>query len=281
MNKKGLLYLLLQVIIGMIGVTLLKFLTDVSTVDKVFIRVVVMLIFSLIMIKIKGYSFKTNNKKILFLRTILGMIGTFAFFYSAQKVALIDISLIGLLSPIFIIIFERIFLKEKIKKEKYVLIVLTILGALLVIKPTSVSFNAFALLLVVDSIASALISVILRTIMKNGEKSEVAIFYYGIYSLIILIPLVIANGFTINSLYSLILAIGIGLCFCFKQFFYISAMKYFKASDVGLFKYLDMVFSVIFGFVIFSEVPDVYTLIGALIIVVALFADYKVEEKAN
>ncbi len=76
-----------------------------------------------------------ENQLALLARSIFGLAGVVLNFYAIANLTLADSSMLGKLSPIFVTIMACIFLKEKIDNKQILSIIITFLGALLVIKP--------------------------------------------------------------------------------------------------------------------------------------------------
>lgn len=240
-----------------------------------------MLFVSTIIMKKNNISFKTKNKKLLILRTIIGTLGVAAYFYGSTKLPLVQVSLIEQLSPVSVMFASIIFLKEEVKKENFLFVIFTLTGAIIAIKPTSVNFNVYSLFILIDVIMTGLLMVVLRQLMTHGENEDRIVFYYAIYSLIFMLPLVFIYGFNPGGFFNLIILVLIGICFTFKQIIRALAVKYLEANQAGIFRYLEIFFAIIFGLVFFKEYPDIYSIIGSMIIILGIFIDYEFETKIH
>ena len=245
-----------------------KFIKEIPIYEKVFFRNLVTLILTSSFFLIRKESPLLSKSKynwLLLLRSLCGLIGVFLFFYAIQNLYLADASILNKLSPLFVTLFSIIFLKEKLKKHKILFLIGTFIGALLVIKP---KFD----LTIIPSLAgllSAMFAGTAYTIIR-GLKGRISpfkiVFYFSLTSVIATLPLIIIN-FRIPEITPLLFLTAIGIFAAGGQFFLTYAYHYAPASEISIYHYVNILFALIIGIVIWQEIPDIFSLIGAVLII--------------
>ena len=238
--------------------------------------------FGLIMVSVymlsNGYSFKVKSKKGLLLRGLFGGIAMMFYFYGIYKIKLGEVSILFQLAPVFVVIFALWFLKERLPKFFYALIVLSVIGVLMIIKPGFGSFEGFApFIVVLAAIFSALAYICVRELSKE-HRVHIIVFYFCIVSTIVTIPF--AYEFIIPSPYELFLLIMLGAVATLSQFIMTKAYSLEQAGVVSMLSYVGVFFSVAWGFLIWGEELDVYSIIGGIIIIASCsILSYKIYTK--
>jgi drug/metabolite transporter (DMT)-like permease len=116
---------------------IVKLLPQIPLMEKVFFRNFICLIIAYFIIKKNKLSFfgLKENRKYLFYRYLFGFTGLILFFYATTQMLAADAAILNKLSPVFVIILAHYFLKEKINRTKLTVLIVSVIGALLVIKP--------------------------------------------------------------------------------------------------------------------------------------------------
>lgn len=249
--------------------------------ERVFFRNLVVLIIPLASwISKPNYSLwgRKGNRGLLLLRSLFGFLGVLGYFYAISQMNLADSSVLNKLSPFFVTFFAGLFLKEKITKKEVVALVLAFTGALFIIKPT---WN-YSMLPALSGFTSGLLAGVAYTIIRGlhnrNERSTVILFYFSLVSLL-LSGLMMIKGFRVPDSSELISLLLIGVFAAGGQYFLTISYKFAEASKVSIYSYSNIVFSALFGFILWQEVPDTYSIIGGIIIVFAALWIFIVQKK--
>lgn len=250
---------------------IVKLLPAIPLMEKVFFRNFISLIISFIIIKKNNLSYFGNkeNHKYLFFRYLFGFIGIVLFFYATTQMLAADAAILNKLSPVFVIILAHCFLKEKINKIKIFVLITSIIGALLVIKP---QFNS-SMLPATAGLFSAVVSgsaYVFITIIGEKESIYTTVYCFSFYSSLSCIPFFLIS-YKIPNSYELILLILLGLLAALGQIALTSAYNSCEASEVSIYDYSNIIFSTLLAYIFLSEVPDTLSIIGALLIITASF----------
>lgn len=240
---------------------------NLPSIQKSFFRNLVSCFVALILILKHKKSFfgKRENQKYLLARSILGTLGIIANFYAIDHMMLADASMLNKLSPFFLTIFAIVFLKENMKPVQIVALVCAFTGSLFIIKP-SFSLNTINALI---GVASAIFAGGAYTFVRFlGDKEEyyTIVFYFSFVSLVLTLPSTII-GYAPMSMYQLSILLLAGVFASVGQFGITVAYKYAPASEISIFDYVNIIFSAIIGFIMWNEVPDVYSVLGYFLII--------------
>lgn len=249
--------------------------------EKLFFRNLIGVIVLLLTLngeKITCFGSSKKSRIFLFFRCTLGLTGAALYFYSIDKLYLADSALLNKLSPFFVTIFATIFLKEKLEKYQVPILLIVFLGALLVIKP-KFSFEMFpALAGFVSAIFAGGAYTILRY-LRTMEKPSTLVFWFSVFSMVGMLPLMIIKGFVLPNFIEFVYLILTGIFATVGQIGLAYAYRYSLAGEVSIYQYLNIIFSVIIGFIIWREIPDFLSILGGIIILAAALFNYHMSNK--
>ena len=220
----------------------------------------------LILPKINVYG-RTNYPKLQFLRSVALMMATTLFFFAFSRLGLAEASAIFNISPVLITLGAFLFLREQIGPRRLIGIIVSLLGALIIIRPGTGVFSIYALLPLGAAIFYSTYSLATRFV-GTDESPWTSLFYSAIFGALCY-SIYIAFYWNPMSNNAILLTIIIGLFGTAGHICLIRALTLGEASLVAPFIYTNLLFTTIWGFVLFSNLPDFWTIVGALIIVAA------------
>jgi S-adenosylmethionine uptake transporter len=197
-------------------------------------------------------------------RTISTLITGVSAFYAFSVLPLAQTYAILFAAPLLITLLAIPILGEKVGIRRGVAVVVGLAGVMIVLRPTGAELGLGHFAALSAAVCSSLASVIVRKIGQD-ERSVVLMLFPMIANFVVLgcaLPFVY-KPMPIEHLGM----IGIIAAFGFvASFFIISAYKSAEAVIVAPMQYSQMIWAVIFGFLIFNEMPDRLTLVGAGVI---------------
>ena len=220
----------------------------------------------LILPKINVYG-RTNYPKLQFLRSVALMMATTLFFFAFSRLGLAEASAIFNISPVLITLGAFLFLREQIGPRRLIGIIVSLLGALIIIRPGTGVFSIYALLPLGAAIFYSTYSLATRFV-GTDESPWTSLFYSAIFGAICY-SIYIAFYWNPMSNNAILLTIIIGLFGTAGHICLIRALSIGEASLVAPFIYTNLLFTTTWGFVLFGNLPDFWTIVGALIIVAA------------
>ncbi len=234
-----------------------------------FVKYTFCLIFSFFIAKknnVKNY-YLSNNYKIQITRCILSVCEACFFVLSFRYLALADAHTIGSLSPVLVVFFSYLILREKINLATWVAIGISFFGVILIMRPGLTIFNPYLVIPLLAAFFYSLFQIATR-LNAQYDDNETMLFYNGLIGVIITSILSIFFWQPLHS-FSFIFFIFLGFFFCAGLFLQIKALSITPASVLAPYNYTIIVWAILFGFVVYKEIPDIFTIIGAIIIVVS------------
>lgn len=267
-KNKGILCILSAAFFFALMSAFVRLAGDVPSVQKSFFRNLVALMFAFIVLIRSEDKLKFNkaNLPFLLIRSICGTIGILGNFYAVDHLLLADASMLNKLSPFFAIIFSLVFLKEKASVLQWCSIVIAFLGSLLIIKPSFSNPDLIPSLIgVVGAMGAGSAYTAVRYLGMRKERGPFIVFFFSTFSCLVVLPYVVMNyhPMTLAQLGCLLLA---GLAAAGGQFSVTTAYTYAPAKELSVYDYSQIVFSALFGWVFFGQIPDQYSVLGYLII---------------
>jgi drug/metabolite transporter (DMT)-like permease len=213
--------------------------------------------------------YKTKYASLHFHRSFWGGIAMFAIFEGIRNLELAEVTSMAFSAPIWVVIFSILFLGEKVKAKRWLAVVSGFIGILIIAKPGFDNLNFYYIYPVIFTLGFASVSIFIRKLTLVKEPIYLIAFYFSICSGIMGIMTLPFGGWVFPSMYELTLLILIGI---FGSVANLLLTKSYQLAEVSLttpLKYLSLVFAIIFGFYFFNEIPTMYTLSGASLIIIS------------
>jgi drug/metabolite transporter (DMT)-like permease len=228
------------------------------------------LVFALIMVPamLPGsplYALRTSRLGLQGLRGA-ALLGSSLFFISGLRfLPIAEASATSFISPLFVTALSIFFLSESVGMRRWLATAVGLIGVLIILRPGTSAFHLAAFFPVVSALAWA--GTLVMTRMLSGKESTITTMTYssivGLGILTALVPLV----WVAPSWHDIMFGILIGVSSTAGQWIVVLAFRYADASVLAPFSYTQLLWVSILGFLIFGEVPDVWTVTGAAFIV--------------
>lgn len=213
-----------------------------------------------------------------------GVIGTLGlnicYNFSINELSLSLSAVLIALSPIFVIIFAFILFHESITKKKIISIILALAGCVLTsgIFENNASMHWTWIGIFVGSTGAvfyALYSVFSKVGMKRGYQALTITFYSMVAITVVLLPFTqwghIANYITLNPIRNTLFMVIHSLCTAVCPYaFYTIALDHMDAGKASILCSCEPVAAMVFGIFFFKEIPTALSIIGLIIVLVAL-----------
>jgi len=242
------------------------------TVDNytiVFFRNVVGLILFMPFIFKQGIGFvKTEKLWMHTWRSIVGLAAMYGFFYAIAHLKLSNAMVFTYSSPIFIPVIAWLFLKEKITIAMLCAAVLGFFGVFCVAKPDQGLLNWISVIGVASSLLASMAFVTVRALTQTEPPERIVFYFCLIGSALSVIPM-----FWMWRTYhvkELLFLIGAGILANVSQIFMSHAYRLAPAGQIAPVNYMAIIFAGVWGFLLWDEVPDLYSVIGFCIILLAI-----------
>ena len=221
--------------------------------------------------------YKTNNFKLQIIRSLLSILESACFVLSFKYLSLANAHSIGALAPIIIVVLSVFILNEKVSLKTWVAIFIGFIGVLIIIRPASDVFSLKSLIPLLAAFFLGLYQIATKKITEY-DTPEVSLFYSSLVGIFITSIMAFYFWQPVN-INSLIFFLPIGLFFSLGIYFQILALNNAKASIIQPFHYTLIFWAIIFGYFFYDDLPDLYTIIGALIITAS--GIFVINQKSN
>lgn len=223
------------------------------------------------------YKPSRRDRMLAGLRTLAETVGTYFFLTALFVIPIADLSAILQALPLTVTLAAAVFLGEAVGWRRMVAIVIGFVGVMIIIRPGMSVFNVYSLYGVASVIAITFRDLAARKLSKTIPSSRVALSAaIGVTVLAGLGSLYMDESWVVPSARAAWLLGGSALCLMAG---YLAAVAGMRLGDIGFvapFRYTSLIVALFLGLFIFGEWPDVWTQIGAAIVVATgLFTLYR------
>ena len=222
------------------------------------------LIFSLVL-KIK---IESPNHKLHLARTSLGWIGATILFGSSSLIPVNDAVALNFSNPVFAMIFSIIILKEKFFPYRWIAIIITFSGALVLIRPdfSNLHVEPVSLLSIFGAICLGLEAIFIKLLTKYEKNIQILLInnFIGL----ILSSLIVVFFWQKPTFLQLLFCIFIGFLMICAQICFLIALRSNQLNFVIPFFYSTLIFVLFYDYLIFRDLPDFLSLSGSLLIMI-------------
>ena len=208
--------------------------------------------------------YKSKSIKLQIFRSLLSVIESGCFVLSFKYLSLADAHSVGSLAPVIVVALSAIFLKEKVSTKIWIAIFIGFIGVLIILRPTSSIFDPKALLPLLAAFVLGLYQVVTKKVSEH-DTTETSLFYTSIIGIFIM-SLLASNFWNPVSSSSYILFFIIGIFFSLGVYLQIIALSMARASIIQPFHYTLIFWAIILGYIFYNDIPDLFTIVGAVII---------------
>ena len=249
---------------------------DVPTFQKCFFRNIVAAFVAIIMLHKNHVKFQIGKGtlKYLLIRATAGLLGIICNFYAVDHLPISDASLLNKLSPFFAIIFSTIILKEIAGAKEWGILMIAFVGALFVIKPSMGMEFIPGLVGMFGGACAGLAYTYVRKLGQRGVNGMVIVAFFSAFSSVLLLPYLVLH-FAPMTLYQWVVLLLAGVAATGGQVCITTAYTKAPAKEISVFDYSQIIFAAVLGFLVLDQIPDVYSVIGYGIILVAAIIKWK------
>ena len=207
---------------------------------------------------------KKENQVFLASRAFFGYLAMITTFYASRYGNQADVSTILKMTPFLVTFFAVIFLGEKVKKFQIISLIIASVGLFFISNPKFNS-NVFPLFIAFLALIFSSFAYTMIGKLKGREKPEVIIFYFSFTSTIATIPFMLSD-FVMPSLAMLVLLVCIGVSAALGQIALTYSYVMAPASQVSIYNYSGIVFSIIFAYLFLGQSVKPTSLIGVVLV---------------
>lgn len=240
--------------------------SQIESVQTAFFRAVISVILLLPMIA-AGRVKPWHSKRIAghFWRTLMGTISMVLGFYAVSMLPLADATAIAFSQPLFSVVVAVLIAGEKVRWRRWSATIIGFAGVLIMVRPGEGSLQLGALVALANA-ATVAVSILLVKRLSDSETPLMILTQFAIFSTLLLaLPAIWVWRWP--DLWGWVLAVGIALSATIGQYFWVQAFKSGEMSAVAPFEYMRLPFAVFVGWLIWGEMPVIWTYIGAVVVI--------------
>ena len=186
-------------------------------------------------------------------------------FYAVFMIPVSEAIIFYYTGPVIAILLSP-FIKEKISRKGYVNVAIALAGVI-VMSVGTLSVNPLGIIIALMSgITYGMLSIFSKFSSRNTDAISL-VFLQSIISMIILSPFMFLLPFHFGSRVLVIVIISGAVQTVLALFLWYDSMKYISIQLVSILTYLDPVFAIVFALVLLGQIPGIYTLIGAVMLI--------------
>ena len=272
---KGIFHIILAAFFFSLMSVFVRMSGDLPTMQKAFFRnaIAVLIAFYLLKKSNTKISFSKEALPSLILRSIFGTLGILCNFWALDHLGIADANMLNKMSPFFAMLMSIWILKEKPTLFEVGCILAAFIGVTFVVKPSSGIASYPALIGLLGGLAAGTAYTYVRKLGKNGVPGPLIVLFFSIFSTLVTMPSLFV-GYQPMSMKQWMILFLAGASATGGQLNITAAYTYAPAAKISVYDYTQILFAALFGIFIFHEMPDVYSIIGYVIIVSVAIVKY-------
>ena len=211
------------------------------------------------------YAMRTERVGLQLMRGAALLASSLFFITGLGFLPIAEASATGFVAPLFVTALSIVFLSESVGVRRWLATAVGLIGVLIILRPGTSAFHLAAFFPLVSALAWAC-TLIMTRMMSGRERAATTMAYSSIAGVCILTALV-PFVWVAPSWHDILFGILIGVASTAGQWIVVLAFRYADASVLAPFSYTQLLWVSILGFVIFGEIPDIWTVTGAAFIV--------------
>ena len=224
--------------------------------------------------KLKTFYITARSKEHLF-RCLMGLMALIAIVVALRELPLAVVVSLSYAAPLFITVLSIFLLSEKVGVFRWLAVIIGFIGVIIIAEPGFKGMNYLYFLPLIFCIGMAFVTITIRKLSTTEPIWLISIFFTITISIAGLAT--IPMGWVMPNLQDFILLALIGVTGGSANLFLTQSYKLSEVSLVAPLKYLALIFAIIFGYLIWNEIPTIKTLIGASLVVFASLIIFKRE----
>jgi len=214
------------------------------------------------------FALRSARPGLQLMRGVALLASSLFFITSLRYLPIAEASATGFVSPVFVTALSIVFLSESVGIRRWLATAAGLLGVLIILRPGTSAFHPAAFFPLVSALCWA--ATLIMTRVMSGKEHAVTIMTYSSIAGVGVLTAMVPFAWVTPSWHDILFGILIGVASTAGQWIVVLAFRYADASVLAPFSYSQLVWVTALGFVIFGEVPDGWTVVGAAFIVASV-----------
>ncbi len=222
-----------------------------------------------VMLAILGFrgelgAIRTRKPRLQILAGLLTTVAALSFFFALSMMPIVDLYVIAFTAPFFVAVLSWPLLREPVSRSTWIAISIGFVGVLITFQPSGVTLGWASLLGFTATIAYACSNLVFRSLGPE-ENPLVTTFYLMAISGGISL-LIGFHTWTVPEGMDFVWLIALGLLAAFGRLALSSAFRFAPAAVIAPTDYTSLLWGILYGYLIFGDVPGQATLLGGVVI---------------
>lgn len=226
----------------------------------------VLLVLIVINPRTKPGVLKTKKPVLQFWRSMFLFVSTLLNFIAINYLQLSQTISIAFAAPLLVALLSGPILGEYVSRDRLIAIIVGFVGVLVVARPGFGGIHPVAILSIIGVVCYAMYVVMTRHLAAH-DSTETTLVYSGMVGAILLTPVMFWIWQNPPDLFSALMMGALGLYAAVGHFALIRAHRFTPAYILTPFIYTQLIWMSLFGYLVFGDVPDRFTLIGGTIVI--------------
>jgi drug/metabolite transporter (DMT)-like permease len=207
---------------------------------------------------------KTTQLPRYLIRCLIGVVSMFCGFWAIGHLPLAQAVSLSYSTPIFVTIAAVIFLHEQVRARRWAAVVLGFIGVLVIVRPGSGDFSTGTLVALVAALLGGVAAIQIKQLSWTEPADRIVLFTTAIWVPMSLVPALLVWEWPQGITWLWVIACGVlGTS---GHMLWTRALKLGDVSALTPISFMQLPVVAVFGFLLFDEVVDSWTVIGAAII---------------
>lgn len=238
--------------------------------DVIFYRLLINLIITTLLIKIKGLDFRTDKFRLHFIRSAIGNLAMYSGFYALMNLPIGTATTLGYTNPIFQSIISYTTRKDKLNYYLISSVIIGFAGIIILQHPNIPDRKSLASLTgLLAGLFTALAYFNVGKLVQTGEPELRVVFYFSLIGTLFSGGILTLIGFTKLDSISAIIICAIGLFGSIGQITMTFAYGHGNTIIVSIISYSTIIFSTLIGYFIFNEQLTLTSFTGMILIILS------------
>lgn len=241
---------------------------NLPVIEMVFIRAAFGMLFMAPLIwQQRWAAVRMGRPKIYIGRALFSFTGMLAWFYGLSQLPLTAATALVFMAPIFTFVMASVFLGEKAGIRRWAAVIVAFFGVIIILRPGIEIVSLAAVGVLFTSVNYAAVNILTKTLTRSEPLTPVVFHMFFFVFIFSALPTGLYWVPPVASDIPWLLSLGFS-SYVAQQ----CLTRAFAAADTVVvipFMFLQLPFVAILAFLLFAETPDIWTLVGAVVIFAA------------
>lgn len=209
--------------------------------------------------------FRTARPGLLILRGLTPIGVSIAMVLAVRYMPLAEATVILFAAPFLVVALSVPILGERVSPSRWVAVVIGFLAVMIVARPGFDELSHFAVFPMIAAVFYAFMQLVTRRAAASGERPLTILAWTLLTGIVVSSP-VLAFTWEPVGLEGWLLMLGLGTSFGIAQRMMIAGYARAPAALLAPLSYMQIVSAVVFGIIVFGDIPDIWTMLGIVMI---------------